>query len=56
VPDEVTASAIWSVMATDKKRVANPLRFVLLRALGNVTIADNVPIEDIKAVLKESSG
>ncbi len=54
VPTTMTTESILSAMATDKKRVAQHLRFVLPRALGNVEIADDVPIEDVAAVLGNS--
>jgi 3-dehydroquinate synthetase len=44
--------AILAAMATDKKRVAARLRFVLPRALGDVVIVDNVTNEEIVAVLQ----
>jgi 3-dehydroquinate synthetase len=40
-------------MATDKKRVGNRLRFVLPRAIGDVDVFDDVPDDDVLAVLQE---
>jgi 3-dehydroquinate synthetase len=39
-------------MRSDKKRVGTRLRFILPRALGDVVIADDVPPEDVVAVIE----
>ena len=53
VPREFATNAILDAMATDKKRVGARLRFVLPRALGDVIIVDDVPQEDVVAVIDE---
>jgi shikimate kinase / 3-dehydroquinate synthase len=53
VPHQMSTDAILSAMATDKKRIGQRLRFVLPRALGQVDIVDNVPLEDVRAVVDE---
>lgn len=53
VPRQMSTDAILSAMATDKKRIGRRLRFVLPRALGQVDIVDNVPFEDVSAVIDE---
>jgi 3-dehydroquinate synthetase len=40
-------------MAHDKKRQGDTLRWVLPRAIGEVTIAADVPKETVLAVLRE---
>ncbi|MBI4787951.1 MAG: 3-dehydroquinate synthase [Chloroflexi bacterium] len=53
VPREMAADAIWSAMATDKKRVGSRLRFILPRALGDVVIVDDVTREEVVSVIDE---
>ncbi len=53
VPREMSTDAILSAMATDKKRMSGRLRLVLPRALGQVDIVDNVPLQEIRAVIDE---
>ncbi len=43
---------IWQAMATDKKRRGKTLRFILLRAVGEVLTTDQVRQEDVLAVLE----
>ncbi|MCS6843288.1 MAG: 3-dehydroquinate synthase [Caldilineales bacterium] len=50
-PEQVLAA-----MATDKKRLSGRLRFVLPRAIGDVDIFDDVPVEAVLGVLGELSG
>jgi 3-dehydroquinate synthase len=50
----MTIDAILAAMATDKKRVAARLRFVLPRALGDVVIVDDVTREEIVGALGET--
>jgi shikimate kinase / 3-dehydroquinate synthase len=45
--------AIWAAMAHDKKRRGRSLRWILPHGLGDVRIADDVPPETVKAVLKD---
>lgn len=45
------AEAICTAMATDKKRRAGRVRFVLLRALHDVTLVDDVPMSAVVEVL-----
>lgn len=42
---------VLAAMSADKKRIDGRLRFVLPRALGDVELFDNVPIEAVLAVL-----
>ena len=49
---EHTAQQVWQAMATDKKRRGKTLRFVLPRAVGDVFVTDQVPQEDVLAVLE----
>jgi 3-dehydroquinate synthetase len=44
--------AIWAAMAHDKKRRGQSLRWVLPHDLGDVRIADDVPPETVKSVLR----
>lgn len=55
VPRGMAIDAILAAMATDKKRVAARLRFVLPRALGDVVIVDDVTRTEIIAVLEQVS-
>ncbi|MEW5721456.1 MAG: 3-dehydroquinate synthase family protein, partial [Chloroflexota bacterium] len=55
VPRGMAVDAILAAMATDKKRVAARLRFVLPRALGDVVIVDDVTREEIIAVLEQAA-
>jgi 3-dehydroquinate synthetase len=43
---------IWAAMAHDKKRRGSALRWVLPRAIGEVEIADDVPVEVVLNVLR----
>ena len=45
------AEAICAAMATDKKRRGGRVRFVLLRALHDVTLVDDVPMSAVVEVL-----
>jgi 3-dehydroquinate synthase len=57
-PPDLTGSSsigqVWEAMASDKKRQAGKLRFVLPEAIGRVTIVDNVTQEAVKDVLEET--
>ena len=44
---------IWEAMAHDKKRRGRTLRWVLPRAIGEVEIAEDVPQEKVKSVLRD---
>lgn len=44
---------VMAAMATDKKRIGRRLRFVLPRAIGDVDVFDDVPVDDVLAVLHE---
>jgi 3-dehydroquinate synthase len=44
---------IWRAMAHDKKRRADTLRWILPRAIGEVTIVADVPQQTVLAVLRE---
>lgn len=43
--------AVWTAMATDKKRQGNTLRFILPRAIGDVDIFNDVRREDVMGIL-----
>lgn len=47
------SEAIWESMAHDKKRRGRALRWVLPQAIGKVEIADDVPPQVVKSVLRE---
>jgi 3-dehydroquinate synthase len=51
--DGFAPEQVLAAMATDKKRVGNRLRFVLPRAIGDVDVFDDVPDDDVLAVLHE---
>lgn len=53
IPRHMTTDAIMAAMATDKKRVASRLRFVLPRAIGDVVIVDDVTQDEISAVIED---
>lgn len=46
-------SAICEVMMHDKKRRGRSLRWVLPRAIGQVEVADDVPLDIVRSVLKD---
>jgi shikimate kinase/3-dehydroquinate synthase len=48
---DVAPAQIWEAMATDKKRRAGRPRFVLLRDVGDVVLADHVGRNDLLDVL-----
>jgi shikimate kinase/3-dehydroquinate synthase len=48
--------AVQAAMATDKKRAAGKVRFVLLRAPGDPLLADDVPDQLVLEVLKSLQG
>ncbi|MCY3946470.1 MAG: 3-dehydroquinate synthase [Anaerolineaceae bacterium] len=50
------AEAICAAMATDKKRRAGRVRFVLLRAIHDVTLVDDVPMAAVVEVLNGMQG
>jgi 3-dehydroquinate synthase len=47
-----TPDQVWQAMATDKKRRGTRRRFVLLRAVGDVLVTDQVTRQDALAVLE----
>jgi 3-dehydroquinate synthase len=51
--DGFAPEQVLAAMATDKKRAGSRLRFVLPRALGDVDVFDDVPDDDVLAVLHE---
>jgi 3-dehydroquinate synthetase len=53
VPHDMSTDAILSAMATDKKRIGSRLRFVLPLAIGDTAIVDDVPQEDVIAIIDE---
>lgn len=54
LPPSVTPAAILAAMATDKKRRAGRLRFVLAHAVGDVRVVADVPEADVLAALEAS--
>lgn len=54
VPRDYSTKAILGAMATDKKRVASNLRFILPRGLGDVVIVDDIVQEDVASVIDET--
>jgi 3-dehydroquinate synthase len=51
-PARWPAEQLLAVMRSDKKNVAGRLRFVLPTRLGEVALFDDVPEEDVRAVLE----
>jgi 3-dehydroquinate synthase len=51
-PERWPAGALLEVMRNDKKALRGRLRFVLPRRLGEVALYDDVPEEDVRAVLE----
>lgn len=47
---------VWQAMDTDKKRRGKKLRFVLLRAVGDVLVTDQVTQKDVLSVLETLEG
>jgi 3-dehydroquinate synthase len=54
-PKRWPVEELLAVMRVDKKAVAGRLRFVLPRRLGEVVLFDDVPEEDVRAVLETLS-
>lgn len=52
VPEGISSDAIYAQMFQDKKRMNGQLRLVLPRAIGDVTIVDDVEREEIIRALK----
>lgn len=48
------ADALLSVMSQDKKVVAGKMRYILTRGIGQSFVADNVPADQVRAVLQEA--
>jgi 3-dehydroquinate synthetase len=46
------SSAILKTMMTDKKKHKGMLRFVLPRRIGKVTVEKNIPIENVRKILR----
>jgi 3-dehydroquinate synthase len=51
VPEPWPADSLLATMRSDKKALAGKLRFILPRRLGEVALFDDVPEEDVRAVL-----
>lgn len=45
-------TAILKAMMTDKKKAKGMLRFVLPRRLGKVTVEKNIPLEEVRKILR----
>jgi len=54
VPGALPAEAILDAMGTDKKREDGQLRFVLPRALGDVTVVDGVAREQVMEAIEDN--
>jgi 3-dehydroquinate synthase len=52
-PRAIDAGAIWEAMDHDKKRRGRVLRWILPRAVGQVEIVEDVPVDIVKSVLEE---
>jgi len=48
---DLDPDAVLAAMATDKKRHSGKLRFVLPRGVGEVIVADDVPMDRVRSVL-----
>jgi len=46
------AADILKVMMTDKKKSRGSLRFVLSRRIGQVTVEKNIPLENVRTILR----
>jgi 3-dehydroquinate synthase len=53
IPGELLPETILKAMGSDKKRLAESLRFVLLRAIGQPLVVNNVADREILATLQE---
>jgi 3-dehydroquinate synthetase len=53
IPGDVNPDRLLKAMSTDKKKRAGRLRFVLLRDIGDVFVADAVPQSAVLETLKE---
>ncbi len=51
-PDDLTSEQLLAAMGRDKKATAKGMRFVLLNALGEASLEDDVPMEMIKQTLQ----
>jgi 3-dehydroquinate synthase len=54
-PEPWPADALLQAMRLDKKAAAGRMRFVLPRRLGEVALLDDVPEDDVRAVLAEAA-
>lgn len=52
IPDEVSAAQLLEAMKVDKKNVNLTLRFVLLKAIGEAVITEDVPLDKLQQTLK----
>ncbi|MCL4263038.1 MAG: 3-dehydroquinate synthase [Anaerolineae bacterium] len=53
IPADLPPDPIYRAMFSDKKKVGNRLRFVLLRDVGQVFVADDVAEGDVMAVISQ---
>jgi 3-dehydroquinate synthase len=53
-PPDRPASEIIELMAMDKKVLSGRMRFVLLRAVGDSFVTDDVAREDVESALQET--
>lgn len=51
-PQNWPADELLATMRTDKKALAGRMRFILPRRLGEVTLFDDVPEDDVRAILQ----
>ncbi len=54
-PEAWPVESLLATMRSDKKALAGKLRFILPRRLGEVAMFDDVPEEDVRAVLQEKA-
>jgi 3-dehydroquinate synthetase len=55
IPKAFSPESLLKAMASDKKRLAGQLRFVLLRDIGEAFVVSNVPEPAILATIQEVS-
>jgi shikimate kinase / 3-dehydroquinate synthase len=55
IPTQLQAGALLQAMATDKKRAAGKLRFVLIREVGDVFVSGDVPETAVLTTLRALS-
>ena len=54
-PPPLDAEEVYEAMHMDKKKQSGRLRYVLPRAIGDVTIVDDVPAAEVIHVLRRET-